>query len=115
MKPATIFFNPKCGTCHKTLALLESKGYEATKIEYLKNPPSEVEIDGILKKLGVEPEGLARKKEAIYAEKAERKNLTRAQWLKLFHENPVLIERPVVVIGEKAVIARPPEKLLEIL
>ena len=112
---ATIYFNPKCGTCQKTLALLVSKKFTVNKIEYLKTPPSEEELDGILKKLGIKPEELARKKEPVYAEKAEGKSLTHDQWLKLLHENPVLIERPVVVIGNKAIVARPPEKLLEIL
>jgi arsenate reductase len=115
MSKATIYFNAKCGTCHKTLALLEEKGFEAAKIDYLKNPPSEAELDDLLKKLNVEPEQLARKKEPVYKVKTEGKSLTRAQWLTLFHENPILIERPVVVIGQRAVIARPPEKLLEIL
>ena len=84
-------------------------------MEYLKTPPSEQELDGLLTKLDLPPEGLARKKEPLYAEKAEGRSLTRAQWLKLYHEHPVLIERPVVVIGDRAVIARPPEKVMDIL
>lgn len=115
MKTAVIYFNPKCGTCHKTLALLEKHAYQVEKIEYLKTPPSEKELDAILKKLNVEPVELARKKEAVYAEKADGRSLSRSQWLKLFHDHPVLIERPVVVIGDRAIIARPPERVLEIL
>ena len=61
------------------------------------------------------PGKLARKKEPVYAEKAEGHHLTRAQWLTLFHEHPILIERPVVVIGDRAIIARPPKKVLDIL
>src|SRR5579864_6310083 len=110
MSEATIYFNPKCGTCQKTLALLEEKKFSVRKVEYLKTPPSEQELDDLLKKLKLEPEGLARKKEPVYAEKAEGRTLSRAQWLTLFHKPPVLIERPVVVVGNRAIIARPPEK-----
>jgi arsenate reductase len=115
MTEATIYFNPKCGTCQKTLALLKGKKLEVRTVEYLKKPPSEQELDEILRKLNLPPEGLARTKEPVYAEKAAGRTLTRAQWLKLFHENPILIERPVVVIGDRAVIARPPETALTLL
>ena len=115
MSDAVIYYNPKCGTCQKVLAILEEKKLNPRKVEYLKTPPSERELDEMLKKLDLPPEGLARQKEPVYAEKAAGRSLTRAQWLKLFHENPVLIERPVVVIGNRAIIARPPEKVYEIL
>jgi arsenate reductase len=115
MADATIYYNPRCGTCVKTLALLKEKGYTPRIVDYLKTPPSENELDDILKKLKCPPEALAREKEPVFEEKAKGRTLTRTQWLKLFHENPVLIQRPVVVIGPRAVIARPPEKLLEIL
>src|SRR5690348_5145965 len=115
MSETVIYFNPKCGTCHKALAILEEKKLQPRKVEYLKTPPSEKELDEILKKLNLPPEALARKKESVYAEKVGDRSLTRAQWLTLFHENPILIERPVVVIGERAVIARPPEKIHDLL
>jgi arsenate reductase len=115
MTEAVIYYNPKCGTCQKTLALLKEHNIHPRVVEYLKTPPSEEDLDEILKKLDLPPEGLARKKEAIYAKKVEGRSLSRAQWLKLFHDNPVLIERPVVVIGDRAIIARPPEKVMDIL
>ena len=115
MSDAVIYYNPKCGTCQKTLALLKEHGIEPRVVEYLKTPPSEAELDLVLRKLKLPPEALARQKEPVYAEKVQGRTLTRAQWLKLFHENPVLIERPVVVLGDRAIIARPPEKLKEIL
>jgi len=111
MSDALVYYNPRCGTCLKVKALLEKKGYRLRLIEYLKTPPSLQELDDLLKKLKIGPEGLVRKKEPIYQEKIAGRNLTRAQWLDLFHKNPVLIERPIVVIGTRAVIARPPEAL----
>ena len=115
MTEVTIYHNPACGTSRNTLALIRNSGIEPRIVEYLKTPPSEAELDQILKKLGVEPERLARKKEPVYAEKAEGHPLTRTEWLQLFHEQPRLIERPIVVIGNRAIVARPPEKVLEIL
>jgi arsenate reductase len=115
MSEPVIYYNPHCGTCRKTLELLKSKNINPRVVEYLKTPPSVSELDAILKKLNMPPEGLARKKEPVYAEKAEGKNLSRAQWLQLLHENPVLIERPVVVLGDRAIVARPPERVMDIL
>jgi arsenate reductase (glutaredoxin) len=115
MTEATIYFNPRCGTCQKVLARLKDAGISPRVVEYLKHPPSETELDSILKKLNLPPESLAREKESVFKEKAEGKKLSRAAWLKLFHENPVLIQRPVVVIGNRAIIARPPERVEEIL
>jgi arsenate reductase (glutaredoxin) len=93
---------------------LQDKGAEITAIEYLKTPPSETELDALLKKLKMEPEELVRKKEPLYEEKYAGKSLSRAQWLKILHQNPILIERPVVVMEERAVVARPPERLAEL-
>ena len=111
MSDVTVYYNPHCGTCRTVKEILEKKGHRLTLIEYLKTPPSVPEIDGLLKKLNLEPEGLVRKKEPFYKENLAERRLSRAEWLKVFHENPVLIERPVVVMGSKAVIARPPAVL----
>jgi arsenate reductase (glutaredoxin) len=111
---ATLYHKPACGTCQRVLKALQDKGVEITPVEYLKTPPSPDELDAILQKLKMEPEDLVRKKEPLYQEKFAGKTLTRAQWLKALHENPVLIERPIVVIGNRAVIARPPERLAEL-
>lgn len=111
-----MYYNPKCGTCRNALALLESKGVKPKLIEYLKTPPTEKDLDEILKKLGLEPIHLARKKEPIYSQlKLDERKLTRAEWLKIFAEHPILIERPVVVKGSRAIIARPFEKAAELL
>jgi arsenate reductase len=110
----TLYHKPTCGTCQKVLKALKSKGVEVTAIEYLITPPSEKDLDSILKKLRMEPEELARKKEPLYEKKFAGKALTRAEWIKILHQNPVLIERPIVVMGDRAVVARPPERLDEL-
>ena len=106
----TAWINPKCGTCQKVLAALRDKGHKPTVIEYLKTPPSVAEIDAVCKKIGVEPQAIARQKEPNYAAIAARCK-TRQDWLEALHANPVLIERPILFTPDRAVIARPPEKL----
>jgi len=110
----TLYHKPTCGTCQKVMKALQDKGAEITAIEYLKTPPSETELDAILKKLKMDPEELLRKKEPLFEEKFAGKSLSRAEWLKILHENPVLIERPIVVMGDRAVVARPPERVAEL-
>jgi arsenate reductase len=111
MSDVTIYYNPHCGTCRTVKEILEKKGHTPRLIEYLKTPPSVAELDALLKKLKVGPEDLVRKKEPFYKEKLAGRTLSRAEWLAIFHENPVLIERPVVVMGSRAVVARPPAVL----
>jgi arsenate reductase len=106
----TVLYNPKCGTCQKVRADLETRGHKLTLVDYLQNPPSADELDKICRKLGVEPQAIAREKEPIYARVA-KKSRTRQDWLRALHENPVLIQRPIVIAEERAVVARPPEKL----
>jgi arsenate reductase len=115
MQENVIYYNPKCQTCRSTLEILQKKGIHPRVVEYLKNPPTEKELSGLLDKLGIEPGDLVRKKEPFYQKNLAGKSLSRAEWLKTLHENPVLIERPIVVIGARAIVARPPEKVKEIL
>jgi len=109
----TIWYNPKCGTCQKVRAAIEAKGHTPRLVEYLKTPPSVEEIDQACRKAGIEPQQLARQKEPAYAAIADRCK-TRQDWLKALHENPVLIERPVVILEDTAIIARPPERVEEL-
>ena len=112
----TIYHNPRCSKSRQTLQLLEARGLEPKIVEYLKEPPSAAELKAILKKLGMKPRDLLRQGEARYAELglAERA-LSDDALIKLMVENPILIERPIVVSGNKAAVGRPPEKVLEIL
>ncbi|MGZ5055004.1 MAG: arsenate reductase (glutaredoxin) [Methylobacter sp.] len=111
-----IYHNPRCGKSRQTLQLLKDQGIEPEVIEYLKTPPSAQELDDILQKLGMEPRELMRKKEAEYKENGlDDASLDRQALIQAMVNNPILIERPVVLSGGKAVIGRPPETVLGIL
>jgi arsenate reductase len=112
----TIYHNPRCSKSRQTLTLLEEKGVKPKIVDYLKEPPSAVELKRILKKLGLKPRDVMRKGESVYAELGlEDKDLKDDALIALMVENPILIERPIVVAGDKAAIGRPPEAVLKIL
>lgn len=112
----TIYHNPRCSKSRQTLQLLRDSGVEPTIIEYLKTPPSAKDLSGILDKLKLEPVALMRRKETVFKELAiAEKTLTRDEAIAYMVDNPVLIERPIVVKGRNAVIGRPPENVLDIL
>ena len=116
MTPVTIYYNPKCGTCRKTLDLIRAKGIEPTIVEYLKDPPSAAEMEKLLALLGMEPRDLMRTKEPLYAERGlDSPALTRRQLIQAMVAYPIVIQRPIVVAGGKAVVARPPERVDELL
>lgn len=111
-----IYHNPRCSKSRATLALLEENGVEPLVLTYLDTPPSAEELDSVLKALGKEPRELMRKGEAPYKDlDLANENLSRAALIKAMVENPILIERPIVVKGDKAAIGRPPESVLDIL
>jgi len=110
-----IYHNPRCMKSRETLQIVEKKAKNVEVIEYLKTPPTEKEIEALLKKLGMKAEEIVRKKEKVFIEKYKGKSLTEKQWVKALAENPILIERPIFVNGNKAVIGRPPENVKKIL
>jgi arsenate reductase len=115
MKTFTIFHNPKCSKSRATLALLQQRGVEPQIVEYLKTPPTAAELKAIVAKLGIEPEQLVRTGEDVYKANYAGKTLTDAQWLDALAKHPILIERPIVVSGNRAVLGRPPENVNELL
>lgn len=110
-----IYHNNRCSKSRQTLELLQSHNQEVEVVEYLKQTPTADELREVLKKLGMKPEQLLRKGEDIFKEQYAGKNLSDDEWIQAMVENPVLIERPIVVKGDKAVIGRPPENVLELL
>lgn len=82
-------------------------------IEYLVEIPTIDELKEIVKMLSIKPEDLVRKKEPLYKEQYEGKKITGTQWLKILHQNPILIERPIIIKGNKAIIGRPVEKIVK--
>lgn len=111
----TIYHNPQCSKSRATLALLKENGVEPTIIEYLKTPPSAAELKSILEKLKMRPDELIRKGEDLYRELVSVKKLSDPQLIATMIDNPVLIERPIVVVGDRAAIGRPPENVLPLL
>lgn len=111
-----IYHNPRCSKSRQTLQLIQEQGIEPEIIEYLKTPPSAQELDDILKKLGMEPRELMRKSEAKYKENGlDDTSLDRQTLIKGMVNNPILIERPIVIAHGKAAIGRPPEAVLAII
>lgn len=111
-----IYHNPRCGKSRQTLQLLKEQGIEPDVIEYLKTVPSAQELDDILQKLGMEPRELMRKKEPEYkANGLDDASLDRQALIAGMVNNPILIERPIVIANGKAAIGRPPEAVLAIL
>ena len=114
--PVTIFHNPRCSKSRAALQLLRDRGVEPTVIEYLQDPPDPEALDHLLTLLGVEPRDAMRKQEKEYKDlKLDDPKLTRKQLVAAMAQHPILIERPIVVRGNKAVIGRPPERVEEIL
>ncbi len=111
----TIYHNPRCSKSRASLALLRERGNEPEIIEYLKTPPAEAELERILTLLGMEPQALMRTGEIEYKEHVQGRELSRADAIALMTRYPKLIERPIVVSGDRAVIGRPPENVLTLL
>lgn len=112
----TIYHNPRCSKSRETLALLESNGVQPSVVEYLKTPVDLATLDTLLTQLGFDSaHQLIRSKETLYKELNLSKDTDEVTLKQTMIENPKLIERPIVVKGDKAAIGRPPESVLAIL
>jgi arsenate reductase len=112
----TIFHNPRCSKSRQTLQLLQAQGIEPTIRLYLEDSPKAEEIKQLLTKLAISPRELLRKGEQAYKENnLSNKELSDAELIKAMTEFPKLIERPIVINGDRAKLGRPPEQVLEIL
>jgi len=115
--PAVIYHNPRCSKSRATLALLQAHGVRVETIDYLAQPPSIETLRALLAALGLPPTGILRFADARAAQSGLHADDPRSddEWLQVLHANPILIERPIVVIGARAVMGRPPEKVLTLL
>jgi len=111
----TVYFNPSCSNCRTAQGLLAERGVDAELVRYLDKAPTRQELERVMELLGIDdPRQMMREKEPVYAELglagADRDTL-----LDAMASHPILIQRPIVIRGDRAVIARPPERLLELL
>lgn len=111
-----IYHNPRCSKSRQTLGILEEQGIEPTVIKYLDTPPDAATLRDILQQLGITPRELMRTKEQEYkTQQLDNENLTDEQLIQAMITTPKLIERPIVIANNKAIIGRPPENVLAIL
>jgi arsenate reductase len=112
-----MYYNPKCSKCRATLALLQEKGIEPELIHYLEAAPTAVMLAAVLVKLGKGAKDVIRFNEDAAKELgiSPADDRSDAEWLNIISANPKLLERPIVINGDRAAIGRPPENVLEIL
>ena len=110
----SVFFNPNCSNCRTAQGILEERGIDAEYVRYLDHAPSRADLEDVLGKLGTDdPREIVRTKEAVYAELG-LEHADRDQLLDAMAAHPILIQRPIVIHGDRAVVARPPDRLLEL-
>jgi len=110
-----IYHNPRCSKSRQTLDIIKAANKEVEIIEYLKTPPTEDELRDLLRKLNLPIEYLIRKGEEVYKTEFKGKELTEDQWIKALVENPKMLERPIVVKDDEAILGRPPENVEKLL
>lgn len=109
-----IYHNPRCSKSRETLAIIRENGIEPEIVEYLKEPITVAELKRILDMLGLKPIDIVRKGEEIYKKEYKTLNLTDDEWITVMLANPKLIERPIVVKDNSAVLGRPPGNVLKL-
>lgn len=110
-----IYHNPRCSKSRQALSFLSEKGINVEVIEYLKTPLNKADLEMLLMKLNMEPQDLVRKTEEIYKKQLKGKQFSKEEWIQILIEHPKLIERPIVVKNNKAVVARPLENIESLL
>ncbi|WP_370226327.1 arsenate reductase (glutaredoxin) [Mesoflavibacter sp.] len=110
-----IYHNPRCRKSREGLQILEESGKDFEIVKYLENTPTKEELSDIIELLGIKPIDLVRKNESIWKENYKNKQLSDNEIIKIIIENPKLIERPIVVNKNKAIVGRPPENIKKII
>ncbi len=110
-----IYHNPRCSKSRQTLQIIEEAGLKPEIVKYLETPLSKAELKTILQQLNLSAQDIIRKGEAEYKTKFKNKDLSEEEWIEAMVEHPKLIERPIVVSNNKAVLGRPPENVKELL
>jgi arsenate reductase len=110
-----IYHNTRCSKSREGLCILEELGSDVEIRDYLLVPPTYEELDGLLKLLKAKPLEIIRQKEPVFVEKFAGKARTRKQWIQAMMKYPILIERPIVVRGDRAIVGRPPSLIKDLL
>lgn len=110
-----IYHNTRCSKSREGLCLLEEMGADIEIRDYLMVPPTYEELDELLKLLNAKPLDIIRQKEPVFLEKYVGKKRTRKQWIQTMMKYPILIERPIVVRGNQAIVGRPPILIKDLL
>jgi arsenate reductase (glutaredoxin) len=106
-----IYHHPRCSKSRAGLAYLKQKTTGIQVVEYIKNPITEEELRGILAKMNARPQDVVRKQETIYKKELKGMTFTDDEWIKIILQHPVILRRPIVVRGYRAVVADPPEAM----
>ncbi|MFT5512033.1 MAG: arsenate reductase [Bacteroidia bacterium] len=109
-----IYHNARCSKSREACELLNSAGKDIEIVDYMTNPLSEEELNTLIHLLGITAYDLVRKKEKVFVEKFKMKNAKRVNWVKAMIKYPVLMERPIIVSSNKAIIGRPPSLVLDL-
>ncbi len=118
MKPeqeVVVYHNARCSKSRSACELLAARGIKARIINYLENPPTREELRELVKKLGMKPAELVRRGEEVFRQNYAGKELSDDEWLTALATHPILIERPIVVRGDSAVVGRPTEKVAQLI
>jgi len=109
----SIYHKSNCSTSIRVLNMVKESGKKFRVINYLVEVPTVQELSSLIAKLGISAEDLVRKKEPLFMEKFSGRKYSDEQWLKILHEHPILIQRPILVKRTRAIIGRPPEVVLK--
>jgi arsenate reductase (glutaredoxin) len=110
-----IYYNAQCSKCREAEQILTENNCDFIIREYLKQPPTKKELKELLAKLGCKPFDIVRQKEELFQKKFRNKKFSDDEWIQILTEHPELIERPIIIDGYKAIIGRPPEKIIELI
>jgi arsenate reductase (glutaredoxin) len=111
----TIYHNAQCSKSREGMCVLGELGETVEIVEYTKNPLTEDELTELVRKLGIKPKELVRTNEDVYREKYAHRKIYGKEWIRIMARHPELIQRPIVVKGDKAIIGRPPSLILSLI
>ncbi|MCB1908443.1 MAG: arsenate reductase (glutaredoxin) [Rhodocyclaceae bacterium] len=114
MSNLVIYHNPRCGKSRGALALLRERGLEPEVVDYLRQPLQADALRRLLDLLGMPAADLVRRGETVFKERYRGREMSEDDWVAAMVADPILIERPIVVSGDRAVVARPPERVSEL-